>query len=493
MPMAVRLVPPVQGANAIIKRDNDNNELKSLKYAESGQYGDAKFFVKLFGNKFIYDQSLCQWFVYTGHHWEADVFNLAFSKLDEIRNIYELSAKQELAVFSNGDKKSNKAPVLFNKVKALQGRRYREDVLKFASAGDALSISGEEWDHNPLLLACPNGVIDLETSGFRDGNHKDYIRTACPTLWKRNATCPNWIRFLREILNGDDALYEYLHHLLGYAITGLTTEHILAILWGDEGRNGKGTLLETLSYVLGKLAQPTKSELLLNQDRTRASNSHDADIMALRGKRIIWASEINEGRRLDASQVKRLTGGDTLVGRAPHAKQEIVFSPAHTLFLLTNHKPRINSSNLAIWKRIHLLPFELSFVDTPTKPFHRKRDKNLLKKLKSESSGILYWLVQGCLKWQLQGLNPPTKVLAGVEEYKQEENTFELFINDTDICRLKESGIVRGSEIYKAYCQWCSQGRYENKIDKNTFGMTMKKYFTCVHSTYVYYKGIELV
>ncbi len=101
----------------------------------------------------------------------------------------------------------------------------------------------------------------------------------------------------------------------GYGLTGKAERHILPILWGA-GRNGKGTLLETVKHVLGDYAYKAESELLLEQRQARNSGSPNSGILALRGKRIVWCSETDDGRRLNASKIKELVGGDTLNARA---------------------------------------------------------------------------------------------------------------------------------------------------------------------------------
>ena len=141
--------------------------------------------------------------------------------------------------------------------------------------------------------------------------------------------------------------------------------------------------------------------------------------MALRGRRIAWASETNEGRRLDSGRVKLLTGGGFLVGRAPFGKREIAFPQSHTLFLLTNSKPHAPSEDYALWKRLKLLPFAVSFVDDPREPNERKADKGLVDKLKGEAPGVLAWLVRGCLEWQRRELDPPEIVQAATVEISE--------------------------------------------------------------------------
>ena len=316
-------------------------------------------------------------------------------------------------------------------VKELQRLRTKRNVLTLASVGRrSLGITGNEWDQHPWFLACPNGIVDLQTGKLRPGRQEDFVKTACPTPWRDfEARAPAWESFLADIFQADHELIDYVQRLLGYSITGLSTEHIFPILWGG-GRNGKGTLLEALAHLLGPLAGPVKAEMLLEQGRTRSSAAPDSDIMGLRGRRLAWASETDEGRRLNAGRLKWFCGGDILCGCAPFGKREVQFKPTHTLFLLTNHKPKADPCDYALWARIHLIPFILSFVDEPRQENERKRDPYLAERLHAEASGILAWLVRGCLAWQREGLKPPDMVRAATEEYREGEDDIARFISE---------------------------------------------------------------
>lgn len=149
-------------------------------------------------------------------------------------------------------------------------------------------------------------------------------------------------------------------------------------------------MLEIIKEVLGSsLAGAIQSELLLNQDRIRSSSGPSPDVMRLRGLRLVWASETQEGRKLDAGKVKLLTGGGELTARAPYGKYEITFSQSHTLFLLTNSKPHAPADDYALWKRLILIPFTMSFVENPQDVNEKKADKYLIEELKKEKEGIL--------------------------------------------------------------------------------------------------------
>ncbi len=469
-----------------------------LDCAKSREIGDARAYISLMKGRHCYDHASNRWYQWQEHYWVEDAISNIVAGVDQLIEVYEeevkkwfwrrIKAKKQKDDDTAKEAEKNEA-IYLKKIAKLQDKTYRLNVLYLSAAGEnSLGISGEEWDRNPYLIACSNGVLDLENGEFRPGRPEDYIKVPCPTEWPgEDAPAPRWESFLEEVFGGDSALIGYVQRLLGYGITGLVIHHILIILWGI-GRNGKGTLLEILHFVLGPLVGPIQAELLLEQ-RNRSSAGPSPDIMALQGKRIVWASETDEGRKLNAGKVKWLVGGDTLVGRVPYGKREIPFPPSHLLFLLTNFKPRVNAADFALWQRIHLVPFKFSFVDNPTEPHHRKADLNLLGKLQKEAPGILAWLYRGFREWQAQGLNPPPAVLQAVEQYREEEDVVGLFI--ADCCVISSGTKAGGQELYDAYKRWCDrEGR--KPLSGVKFGEQMKAKFQWEKKGKIIYSGICL-
>ena len=469
-----------------------------LDCAKSGEVGDARLLIYLLMDLYCHDHASGRWYQWQGHFWGKDLVRNVVTEIEKIIEIYEEQVIKLEWIKKKLSKKDKDAAaevaaiiaVFLGKIAKLQNKTYRLNVIYLSAVGsNSLAISGDEWDQNPYLIACPNGVIDLQNNEFRDGRPEDYIKTSCPTKWLgEDEPSPRWCRFLEEIFGGDLELIAYVKRLLGYGIIGVVIHHILIILWGI-GRNGKGTLLEILYCVLGPLAGPIQAELLLEQKNPRSSAGPSPDIMALRGKRIVFGSETDEGRKLNAGKVKWLTGGDTLVGRVPYGKREVAFNPSHLLFLLTNFKPRVKASDFALWNRIHLIPFKFSFVDNPKESHHRKIDPNLLEDLKKEAPGILAWLVQGFKEWREKGLRPPPAVLQAVEQYREEEDVVGLFIGDC--CIIAAGAKAKGQEIYDAYKNWCDrEGR--KPIWQVTFGEQLKSRFKWKKEGTIVYYGIGL-
>jgi putative DNA primase/helicase len=322
----------------------------------SNEDGDAQLFTNSFCNRFCYDKSERIWYEFKGHWCEDRIEEVLFA-VSEVVQLYQAQLKYEEYLIEDAHRQGKTEAAdqhevtrknLLRRIRLLQGAHRKKNVLKLAAAGhNSLAITGEEWDQNPWVLCCKNGVIDLQNGNIRTANQKDYIKKFAPTEWQGiSFSAPTWEKSLEQIFDGNKDLIAYVHRLFGYAITGLSTEHILPIFYG-QGRNGKGTLLEILRYVLGPLAGPIQAEMLLDQTRLRSSSSPSPDIMALRGRRIGWASESDKGRRLKADKVKWLVGGDTLVGRQPFAKHQIEFRPTHTLFL-TIPQNRMNAKEILI-------------------------------------------------------------------------------------------------------------------------------------------------
>lgn len=476
-----------------------------LEMLDKNEVGDARIFIEQNYGKFVYDHSVGRWYEWQEHYWKEDISNRTMAAIEKVNKIYyeEINRQNQMRLQAEKAKQTEKAAQhennlkeLFKRIRALQSAKRRENVLKLSSVDwtqegyKSLSITGDEWDRNPMLLGCKNGVVELFTGNFRSGKPEDYIKTITPTEWKGiDITALTWERFLKEIFNNDTKLIDYIQRLFGYAITGKITEHRFPIFYGS-GRNGKGTLLETISFLLGDLAGPVEAELLLDQYRAKQSGGPTSDIMALRGKRLVWASETKEGRSLNIGKLKWLTGADTRVGRPPFGKHQITYTPTDTLFLLTNHKPHVPANDYSTWQRIHLIPFNLSFVDEPKKDFERQRDPDLLDKLKAEAPGILAWLVRGCLEWGYQGLNPPESVKAATNDYRKDEDIIGHFISER--CTLKDSAEIKASSLYKAYQKWCEEMGHR-PINGTRFGRELKERFDSYKEGYVYYTGIEVL
>src|SRR5262249_2631891 len=154
-------------------------------------------------------------------------------------------------------------------------------------------------------------------------------------------------RFLQEIFadrteKERGELIAFLQRALGYGVTGHTSEHIFLMLYGEEGRNGKDTLMSVLHHVLGSAAGAVSNDVIIASGTFATRGAAKPHLCALQGKRLAWASESDRGARFDVGQVKFLTGGGAIPARQLYGR-DYTFVPSHLLLLLTNHKPHADA------------------------------------------------------------------------------------------------------------------------------------------------------
>jgi len=475
----------------------DHNSKLVRECLEAEELGDGILFSELNGGQFLYNQSSLEWFKWEGHHWTTDVLDTSLAAVEMVAQSYA----KELGKVLRGEN-DNISPEyretlckkLSRRIRRLRREAGRQNVRKFAAANpvNALGTSGDVFDQDPWLLACANGVLDLRTGELRPGRPGDFISMASPVEWDDvEAKCSAWEKTLDEIFGADRELIKYVQRVFGYACTGLSKENVLPVLWG-QGRNGKTTIVETISRILGPLAKPIQSEMLLDQGRSRSSAGPSPDIMSLRGLRMAFASEVDQNRKFSPSRIKWLSGSDTLVGRSPHDRRETCFQPTHTLFLLTNHKPHAPASEFALWERIHLIPFNFSFVDRdPQADNEFRADKDLSEKLEKEASGILAWLVRGTLKWIQLGLAPPKIIRDATAEYRRDEDVLADFLEEC--CHLDPGARESFSNLYQRFETWFAKNESKWVPSPKRFGQLLKAKFKPDHSNGRRYIGIRLM
>jgi putative DNA primase/helicase len=477
-----------------------------LECLNENELGDGTLFIKLYKDKFVFDASSGEWMIWNEYHWKRDEVNEALVAVDAVaQNYIEEATRVAWRIAKentknngqgNTDKLEKTQKELYRRAKKLRGETGRNHCLSFARANPngSLAVVGDVFDQNPWLMPCSNGVVNLQTGELEPGRPGDYLRKASPARWEGlNTPAPTWEKFLKGIFQKNDNLIEYVQRLFGYGITGSVRENVLPILCG-EGRNGKSVLVKTIHFVMGELASTVSSEMLLDQGRSRSSSAPSPDVMSLRGVRLAFASETEQGRRFATSRVKHLSGGDPLRGRNPHDKYEVEFLPTHLLLLMTNHKPQAAADDFAFWERVQLIPFNVKFISgrKSLNDDEKPADPELHEKLKAEASGILAWLVRGCLDWQKnKGLNPPAIVKDATAEYRSDEDILGEFLEEC--CWIDPQAEVKATEIYRRFEAWWVDNISNRPVSQIRFGKWMKRRFERIKRDVNIYLGVGLL
>jgi putative DNA primase/helicase len=264
-------------------------------------------------------------------------------------------------------------------------------MLEIAKSDPRLKSRPDDFDQNPWLLNVRNGTLNLRTGELLAHDPTQMLTKIAPVSWELNAACPRWNAYLSSTFRPE--VIPYLQRAIGYTLTGSVREECVFVLLGSQ-RNGKGTLIKVLDEILGDYACVVDIHTFL----AAGQQSHQEDIADMRGCRLVAAHEPPLKGRYQEGVLKYLSGGDRIRARRLY-EHSIQFYPQHKLWVTGNRSPLGDPTDGAFWARLHIVPFDVSWADSP--------DTTLKEALQEEREGILAWAVEGCLKWQKLGLQPP--------------------------------------------------------------------------------------
>ncbi|MDY6987713.1 MAG: phage/plasmid primase, P4 family [Thermodesulfobacteriota bacterium] len=408
--------------------------------------GNAERFTYQHGDNVRYCHPWGQWLLWDGVRWQPDQTQEIKRKARAtVRGIYREAAKIK--------NKSDREAMAKHALKCESEAKIRA-MLSLAESEEGIPVTPGQLDTEPMLLNCKNGTVDLRSGKLLSHNRAHLITKLAPVAYDPQAACPLWLKFLADVFGGNTALIYYMQRATGYALTGDTREQCLFYMHGP-GANGKSTYMETIRSIVGDYAQQADFETFLQQKNQTIRN----DLAKFKGARLVSAIEADASRRMAESLVKQVTGNDTITARRLY-QEYFDFKPEFKIFLAANSKVQVHGTDYAIWRRIRLIPFNVIIAED-------KQDKDLPNKLQAELPGILAWAVQGCLRWQKEGLGTPDEVRTATQGYRDEMDILSGFLMDR--CLLHDRLTASAKELYAAYTQWCEESG-ETPIKQRTFG-----------------------
>jgi P4 family phage/plasmid primase-like protien len=312
-------------------------------------------------------------------------------------------------------------------------------------------------DKDNDLLGTKSGVVDTRTGELRSGSPEDYVSMSVDAEWAGIDGRTDIIdSFFGSIFNDDKTVIRFVQKLLGYGITGHVKLQLWVVFWG-KGSNGKGVLNTMLEKLLGENQYylSMHRDCLFKNSRRTSQGAATPHLAELKGKRIAICDESAEDDVLDESTIKQVTGGSQINCRLLH-QNPIAFTPTHLPILMTNNKPRMNIDDVAMTRRLILVPFLNRYVKDadfdPNNPTHRHIDYELVDKLSAPGARrqFLTWLVQGAVAWNQEGLGEhPQLIKSAYEEYLQENDAIGRFIKEH--CIVDEGAFVSVTEFKEAF------------------------------------------
>jgi len=456
----------------VYKKEKDQPSLLNFHLTDAG---NAEAFKELFGDQYVFVPEKKKWLQFDRTRWREDD-QIILKMLGTVRERAR-QAVDHLATNPGTNTNDDRIKNIVKWCLSSESRMKLNAALSIAESMLPHSITS--FDQDPLILCCANGPVDLRTGDILLPKKEHWLYKSTNIPYDPEARRDRFSQFIQEVFDGDEEVIDFVQKAVGYSLTGLTTEQVLFILYGT-GANGKSVFLNLIGDLLGDYSLTTPASTF------KDNPYHDGipnDIARMAGARFVKSIEVKEGTRLNEERIKALTGGDKVTARYLH-NEFFEFIPVCKFWIAVNHKPIVRGSDEAIWRRIRLIPFEVFFPP-------ESRDPHLYEKLKTELPGILSWAVEGCLKWQREGLEPVGKVRTATETYRAESDLIAQFLEEKTIKSL--TGKTKAGDLYKGYEAWCKE-HGEFVITGTKFGKRMEeKGFSKKKTDYVYYLGIELI
>lgn len=414
---------------------------------------NAVYFLKAFGDVVRYCVSWKKFVIWNKTYWKIDSSNYVESMcLNFVSKLYRAQRFIADPRLRRDFEKHLIKSESFRRIQALVGMlKYSEEII----------VDENEFDKDIYLFNLDGVTLNLKTGKGAPPNPKQLLTKKSNFIFNKDAKCPTWNMFLMQIFNKDIPLIHYIQKVMGYSLSGDTSEQIMFILWGA-GANGKSTFLNTIQSLMGDYACSTNIETFMKRH-----GDHSNDLARLRGMRLVSTSEVEQGQALSESLIKVVTGGDKVTARFLYG-EFFSFIPTFKIFMTTNHVPKIRGADDGIWRRIKLIPFTVTIPQ-------EQRDKHLTEKLMAENSGILNWLLQGYAYWKKEGLSDePPAVRNANEDYRMDMDVVGTFISDCLEHDASYKWRLKTTDLYNAYVKWCTANK-EKIMSQKWLSLRMKE------------------
>jgi len=425
----------------------------TVKDFHRSDLGNAQRLVARHGRDLRYVTAWNGWAVWDGCRWKRDDMLEAENRAKEtVQSLYA-----EVAKLSDEDERKKMAGFALASESAFKIRA----MLQMAKS--EVAARAEDFDTDPDLLTFLNGTLHLPTSELRTHRQSDNITKLVNYRYLDGTPCTAFLKFIHEVMGGQDdqdrarRLVTYLQVAFGYSLTGQTREKVAFVLHGA-GDNGKTTLLNCFRELIEEHSLVLQIDSLMG-GRWDKSNAQ-ADLADLQGTRFAMTSETDSEQHLSEGRLKRITQGMGKIRAVRKYENPITFPETHKLWLDCNHRPSVKDDGNAIWKRLHLIPFDVVITKD-------RQDKELSEKLRAEAEGILAWAVEGARKWYEEGLTKPAEVDAATQAWREENDLLEAFLSEC--CIRKSNARVSKTHLYQTYKSWNDNGGLQSET-KIRFG-----------------------
>ena len=431
--LALDVVEPPAGSRDPAALDDDD----PLLAYPAHDHGNARCVLHLYPKRFAFCPAL-GWLEHTGTHWEGETAEFALNNAITAtlvrRRLAAVRAQRE------------------DLVRATVANEARKNAVK-GMVRDLVVLRIADFDTDPNLLNCANGVLDLRRGELVTGEASAQFTYCVQTPFDPQAQAPLWLKFLSSSVDKYAELADWLQMAVGYSLTGLTREECMFYVEGP-ARSGKGTTMQTLLTLLG---QPLGRGVdFATFTRPREGDSQNFDLAVLRPARLVSASESGRYASLNEAVVKSITGNDPIAAAFKH-RDMFSFTPMFKVWLSSNHPARGDVDDDAFWGRIRVIRFPNSHLG--------HEDKQLKERMvqPDQLAGILAWAVAGAARWYQTpgGLVTPAAVVNATAAHREQLDHVKQWLDECTR-RVKEH-VASNTALYGSYRAWCEENGYAPK------------------------------
>lgn len=395
-----------------------------------------------------FNHSRDQWLIYNTVCWIYD----RTSKINEIMlNVGNQYRKVAMKDFDKIDF------ALISQVSKWENVNTASKVLKSLSTMKDIAVTEDELDNNPYLFCLQNGTYNFATMEFQENNQADLITICADYVYEKGSEPSKWLKFLNKIFNYDEQLITFIQIFIGVSLTGISSFDKLLFFYGS-GKNGKSVLIQVLTMLLGRYAVKIPARVVQTEKFTNYGQIQN-EIARLKGTRLAIAAETEEELKLSEATVKDLTGNDVLVGNYKY-KDSFEFQPTHKLLMYGNHKPLVKGSDDGIWRRIAVVPFNVTISNEEQVP-----SDVLLKDFQKELPSIFCWAINGFRKWKDWDKKLPDSITSEINDYKFDSDHVLNFLDENVI--EKTDAEIKHDDLYTFYLGWCKNNDYVPKYKRS--------------------------
>lgn len=449
---AAKVAIEIQEQTPSVEIDQETGEIREFPLTDAG---NAERLIRYYGKDLRHVPAWGRWIFWNGWKWVSD--ETGNSKVYQFALLTVRRIQQEAADCQDSDRRAALGKWGFS----CESKARIENMVGLAARLQGVAVRTDELDAHPWLLNVRNGIYDLRNEGLLPHTRELLLTRGIDVHYDPDAKCESWAKFLLDVLAKDAELLRYVWKAAGYSLTGDCSEQVFFFLHGNTGNNGKSTFIETLLALFGDYARQTPTETLMAK---LGDSGVSNDIARLKDARLVAAPETEDGKRMNEGLIKRLTGGDTITARFMH-QEFFEFRPQFKVWMTGNHRPEVRGTDDAIWRRVALIPFQVTIPK-------EERNHNLKEELLDELPGILNWAINGYKAWKKERLGRPDVIAIAVEEYRTSQDKLGAFLDEAT--EKDDNFTVKAGILYKYYQSWCkNNGEYAMSLMR--FGNTMKE------------------